>query len=214
MTIKSRPWEKIGGEELISGRLYFGKGIVRQAYKRADPDETRDSYKLVFPSGGLVTLAVTEDEQVILVTEFKDGVGRAMEWIGGGHAKEDEDELWQEAAKRELLEETGYEAGRMIHLHDGLPIAPGASPSVQNYFLALECRRVAEPAKGKEEIEVRTMPLDDFIQQVFRGEFQPHEQFTRNAIFMAMPLLGYRLTRPYAGLSEEAINLLSMPGMR
>lgn len=63
------------------------------------------------------------------------------------------------AARRELLEETGYEAERLIELAGG-PTTPGLSDETMTFFLATRLRRVgAAVGDGHEEITLHEVPL-------------------------------------------------------
>lgn len=78
--------------------------------------------------------------ELLLVEQFRHGIDASTLEIIGGVADRDEDP--REAARRELLEETGHAAGSWVSLGSCLP-----NPAVQNnrchLFLALDCRPVA-----------------------------------------------------------------------
>ncbi len=62
--------------------------------------------------------------------------------------------------RRELLEETGYEAVRLELLDEG-PTSAGLTNEVLTFFLARSCRRVADGGGDEtEDIEVHVVPLD------------------------------------------------------
>ena len=106
---------------------------------------------------GLV-LALTADEQVIMVEQYKHGVGRAEVDLPAGYLDED-DPSPLAGTQRELLEETGYAGGDWQPLGD-FAINPNRSPNRFYYFLARDVRRVAEPhLDPTEEIVVHLVPL-------------------------------------------------------
>jgi ADP-ribose pyrophosphatase len=74
------------------------------------------------------------------------------------------------AAERELLEETGYTAGRLEPLAQLFP-SPARQSNVTHCFLALECHQVAVPAADPaENINLRLLPLHETRASAIRGE--------------------------------------------
>jgi 8-oxo-dGTP pyrophosphatase MutT (NUDIX family) len=82
----------------------------------------------------------------------------------------DQGERMEEAASRELLEETGYEANEMIFLAKG-PLSSGSSREVLTVYLArgLEFRGVAQRDET-EDIEVLKIPVDSIHETLARLE--------------------------------------------
>jgi ADP-ribose pyrophosphatase len=71
----------------------------------------------------------------------------------------EETESMEAAARRELLEETGYAAGRLEHLFHGAPSA-GITDEEQDFFLAKELRKVtAGGGDASEDIIVHAVPV-------------------------------------------------------
>ena len=97
-------------------------------------------------SGIVGIVAVTDDKKWILVEQFRKPVGgRVIELPAGlaGDAPGQEDEPLQEAAQRELVEETGYEAGGFEFLTEG-PISAGITDEILTFYLATELKKVSD----------------------------------------------------------------------
>jgi ADP-ribose pyrophosphatase len=62
-------------------------------------------------------LAVTKEREVVLTREYRHGIGRVAYSLPGGTAREGESP--DACARRELLEETGFEAGRLLEMYAG-----------------------------------------------------------------------------------------------
>lgn len=94
--------------------------------------------------GGAVIVAVTPEQKLLLVEQYRVPVhARTIELPAGiiGDEPGSSDEAHAEAARRELLEETGYEAGRMEFLTHG-PSSSGLTSETVTLFRASELRRI------------------------------------------------------------------------
>lgn len=108
---------------------------------------------------GLV-FAITEDEQVILVEQYKHGIGEPEVDLPAGYL-DDDDPSPLAGTQRELLEETGYVSDDWQPLGD-VVMDPNRSPNRFYYFMARNARRVAEPhLDSTEEIAIHLVPLTE-----------------------------------------------------
>jgi ADP-ribose pyrophosphatase len=116
------------------------------------------------PGGIVVILAITDEQKLILVEQFRAPVNaRVIELPAGlvGDIVGKEHESLHAAAKRELLEETGYEAEQMEYLMDGPPSA-GLSSEVVTFFRARGLQKISEGGGDKtENIVVHAVPVAD-----------------------------------------------------
>src|SRR6266511_1200112 len=65
----------------------------------------------------IMVFALTQNQQVVLIKQYRHGVQEAILELPGGSVDEGESPL--EAAKRELLEETGYSSDTFIEVGQG-----------------------------------------------------------------------------------------------
>lgn len=101
--------------------------------------------------------AETAEGRVIALRQFRYGPRRVCLTFPGGHIDRP-GEMAVETAKRELMEETGYEAEAWIALGSYITFANARGP-VCHMFRATGCRQVAEADSGDLEetrIELRT----------------------------------------------------------
>lgn len=114
-------------------------------------------------SGVVVIVAITDEAEIVLAEQYRPPVdARVLDLPMGlsGDLDGAEGEDLREAARRELLEETGYEAARLELLGEG-PTSAGLTNEVLTFFLARGCRRVADGGGDEtEDIEVHVVPLD------------------------------------------------------
>jgi hypothetical protein len=77
-------------------------------------------------NGAVMILAVTDDDKVILIEQYRLPLNKPVIELPAGLAGDiagQESEAMATAAHRELLEETGYEARELVHLLTGPPSA-------------------------------------------------------------------------------------------
>jgi 8-oxo-dGTP pyrophosphatase MutT (NUDIX family) len=104
-------------------------------------------------------LPITPQGQVVLIRQWRHGSGRTSLEIPGGII--DPGESPAQAGARELLEETGYTAGRLLRLGQVNP-NPALFGNTCHSYLALEAVVQAPPRLDDgERIEVLTRPVGD-----------------------------------------------------
>jgi len=114
-------------------------------------------------TGIVVIVAITDDENIVLTEQFRIPLGRNVIELPAGLAGDcsgHEGETVFQAAERELLEETGYLAGKITKLTEGPP-SPGASDEVITFLLANRLKKVhAGGGDHSEDITVHEIPLE------------------------------------------------------
>ena len=159
-----RPWKITRSEPVVDCRVFKVRKDVTTNPRTGKP---HDMYVIESPPW-MNVVPLTADEQVILVEQWRHGTRSIDPETPGGLI--DEGESIEHCARRELLEETGYEPGQIIRLGSVHP-----NPAIQNnqlhYVLATNCRKVAEPAMDDaEDINVRLVPLADIPVMIRSGE--------------------------------------------
>ena len=113
-------------------------------------------------TGAVVIAAVTEGGNLILTEQYRPPVAKRVIELPAGLAGDlcgHETEELAMAARRELLEETGYEAREMILLAAGPPSA-GLSSEMVTFFRATGLRCVAKGGgDDHENIQIHQVPL-------------------------------------------------------
>ncbi len=114
-------------------------------------------------NGVVCIIARTDDNQIILVEQFRPPVDcNVIELPAGlsGDVAGLENEPLEQAARRELLEETGYQAGQMTRLTDTAS-SPGLTNETVTFFLAEQLEKVAAGGgDASEDITVHEVPID------------------------------------------------------
>jgi ADP-ribose pyrophosphatase len=113
-------------------------------------------------TGVVLIVPLTRDGNVILVEQFRPPVARrVIEFPAGlvGDLDDAADERLEDAAARELDEETGYQAGRLEHVYTG-PASAGLCDEIAALFLASDLERCSEGGGvAGENITVHEVPL-------------------------------------------------------
>ena len=116
-------------------------------------------------------VALTKSGEVILVRQYRHGVCDTLFEFPGGVVEDNEDPL--NGAKRELLEETGYESSQWIPIAKLYP-NPALQTNTLHCFLALDAVKVSEQSlDAGEDIEIHLVSLDTVIEMAKSGRF-PH----------------------------------------
>jgi len=115
-------------------------------------------------SGIVAIVAVTDDGKLVLVEQDRAPVGGRVIELPAGLAGDDKAHHGEElasAARRELLEETGYEAARFERVAEGPPSA-GMTDEIITFFVARGLRKAGEAkGDGSEDIAVHEVPLGE-----------------------------------------------------
>lgn len=114
--------------------------------------------------GCVAVLAITDDKRVILVEQFRPPVGRNVIELPAGLAGDiplQEDEPLLTAAKRELKEETGYEAKNWTSLSEGVSSAGMTDESVTMFYATGLTKMTEGGGVGNEDIRVHYVYQSD-----------------------------------------------------
>jgi ADP-ribose pyrophosphatase len=159
-----------GFRHLRDEERYRGWRIsVVEATFRA-PDGTEFTRDIVRHPGAVAVVAVTDDGDVLLVRQYRGAVDGELLEIPAG-TRDVDGEAPEETAHRELLEEVGVHAGRIVRLGTMLN-SPGFCDEETHLFLATALEPGDHARDGVEEqhIEVVPVPLADIDRLVASGE--------------------------------------------
>lgn len=146
-----------------------GFDVVRDEVRLPDGTETEFHYVSEPPS--VVVLPFTDDGEVVVIREWRQAVERVNYGLPAG-GLEAEDEDVRATARRELLEETGYEASDVERLATYEP-ANGLFDSTFHYVVARGCtERGRQRLDDNESIAVETTDFDELKQLATSGQLR------------------------------------------
>ena len=155
-------------ERRVSGEVKY-KGVIVTV--RLDQAELVNGKivkrEVVEHPGGVTVLPVDADGMCTLVRQFRYPFSRMMLEAPAGKLEFGEDP--DEAAVRELSEETGLSAGQMIKL-GSICTSPGFSSEVLHLYLALDLTSGKSHPDEDEFLNVVKMPLRELVELCMKGE--------------------------------------------
>lgn len=166
MSAEPAPWTTVARKTLISDR-----------WIRLHADDCEDNggrsiapYYVLEYGDWISVLALDDDDDAIVVEEYRHGAGVVAVGTVGGAVEAGETP--EDAAARELLEETGFASGELIDL--GATWANfGNHTNRVHHFLARGCTRVAEQSLDESEaITVHVLSLDGLGERLSQSYHQ------------------------------------------
>jgi 8-oxo-dGTP pyrophosphatase MutT (NUDIX family) len=162
-----RAWETISRKTILKHSKFLM--VESHAIKLPDGQIIPDWPWLIIPSAAIV-LAVTDDKKFLCFRQTKYAVEGTSLAPAGGMLEPNETPL--DAAKRELLEEMGYETSDWIDLGSYI-LDPNRGIATMYLFLALNAKQVAKPnSDDLEDQELLFLSQNEIENALKNGEFK------------------------------------------
>ena len=153
---------------LESERIY--EGAIINLRKDKVTVKTGTSYReIIEHNGGAVICALTDDKKLVMVNQFRKPAEEVLLELPAG--KRDGDEKGVDVAARELKEETGYPAGKIVHLTN-MYTSPGYSNEVLEIYLATDLLPGETDFDENEAIDILEIPLEEMVDAVMQGKIK------------------------------------------
>jgi ADP-ribose pyrophosphatase len=167
--------------------VYKGDFFQVFAWQQPQFDLTVKTFEKIKRPDSVNLIAVTQDNRILLANQQQPGIKPFTGCLGG---VVDPNEDPETTARRELLEESGYQAGRLIFWDS---VQPWTKIECAVYtFIAKDLEKVSEPKLDSgEKIQLVSVTFDEFLEQVAQETFRDSEialkifRLSRNPVKMA-----------------------------
>ncbi len=116
--------------------------------------------------GAVLVLPVLDRERIIMIRNYRIAVDDRLLELPAGKLESEEDP--RKAAGRELEEETGYRAGRLLPLAEYYT-SPGFADELMHAFVAEDLTPCGQRLEPGEEIEVVIVHRDEAVEMAMNG---------------------------------------------
>jgi ADP-ribose pyrophosphatase len=175
-------WQTLSSE-YINKHIYF---TARKDRCMRHDGVIVDPYFVVELPTAATAFALTAENKVVLVKQYRHPIGTVLLETPGGFV--DEGEAFDVAMKRELLEETGYEFEQVEYLGK-FAANPGVLNNYTEMFFANGGKKISgQDLDHNEEIEIVELTVEEVIEQVMEQKII--QSVHVNCIFLALMKMG------------------------
>jgi ADP-ribose pyrophosphatase len=162
------------GKTLSSKTVYQGKVFWVTSDEVAEPGGVRARRDVIRHNGSVVVLAVDKsanpaDPSILLIRQYRHAAGKFLLELPAGRIEPGEKLI--PAARRELIEETGYRAKRWSH-HVRYFASPGFLSEAMHILLAEDLTLGDATPEEDEKIELHMTPLSEVMRLIQKGSIE------------------------------------------
>ncbi|MEM3083487.1 MAG: NUDIX hydrolase [Nitrososphaerales archaeon] len=152
---------------MTSRRVYDGKIIS----VRVDNVwiNGRQAVREVVEHGGSAAILPLIDDTIVMEKQYRYAIDRELYEIPAGTLEDGENP--EDCARRELIEETGYEAGKLEALMRCY-MTPGYCTELIHFFVATDLKEVSHEMDPDEQLNVVEIKVDEAVKMILNGEIQ------------------------------------------
>lgn len=154
--------------KLVEKQVLYAGSKVRLELHHLEPEEggPRHRREVCVHPGAVVILPMLDERTVVLIRSRRYAVGETLLELPAGTLEKGE--LPINCAGRELLEETGYLAGRLVPA-GSYYTSPGILSERMYAFVAYDLEPARQALEAGEEIEVVPTPMDEVLDMIRSG---------------------------------------------
>lgn len=158
-------------EKTLSRKELFKGNIIEVVLDEVQlPDGSVGQRELVFHPGAVAVIPITNDNKMIMVKQFRKPMEKVILEIPAGKIDPGEQDNPRATAKRELEEEAGYKANKLIHVHS-MYLSPGFANEIVHLYYAENLEKIDNPLPQDEDevLELYTLTLEEAKQEIANG---------------------------------------------
>jgi 8-oxo-dGTP pyrophosphatase MutT (NUDIX family) len=160
-----RDWPIISREQIGDFRLF---SLTKKKVRSPRTGEIREVQALQFPDWVLI-LALTPQAEVVMVRQYRHGTEQVCVELPGGLVDPGDDSPAL-SARRELLEETGYQADEIVLIGECFP-QPAILSNKCFFYLAENAAQIqSQDLDAGEDIEILKVPLKEIPAKIENRE--------------------------------------------
>ncbi|KEO82381.1 NUDIX domain-containing protein [Tumebacillus flagellatus] len=153
-------------KQLDSETVYEGSFITVTVQTVELPNGKLAKRDVVLHPGAVTVLAITADDKILLVNQFRKATNRLLIETPAGKLEPGEDPLT--SAKRELEEETGYQAAEWKHF-SSFYTSPGFADELMHSYIATDLTKSQQNLDDDEFLDVLHVSAEEAEQMVQDG---------------------------------------------
>ena len=150
-------------EKQLSSKLVYDGRVIKVSRDEVKCPNGEESFREIVHHRGGVGILFKVGNKFIFEKQYRYALGEEIIEMPAG--KLEEGEIPLEAAKRELLEETGYRPLEMVHLGDSYP-TPGYSSEVIHLYYCPKAVKEERHLDKDEDIELIYLTLEEIEQMI------------------------------------------------
>jgi len=171
---------------LRTDRVYDSVWCALDRHELRLDDDSTSEYHIFRVPDAVIIVPLTTHGHLAMVWQHRHPHGRTHWEVPAGRINPGESP--EASARRELAEETGHTAGKLIPLGGFFPLN-GISDHYTHVFLATDCESTGQlQLDVNERLLVRTRPLEAVRAELLAGQLE--DGFTALALFKALAYLG------------------------
>ena len=160
-----RDWEVLSQEQVDDFKIFQ---IQKKRVRSPRTGEISEALSVQF-SDWVLVLALTAQEEVVMVRQYRHGTEQVCLELPGGLVDSNDDSP-EVSAGRELLEETGYKARKITYIGECFP-QPAILSNTCYFYLAEDVESVqTQDLDPGEDIEIVTLPLKSISARIASQE--------------------------------------------
>ncbi len=157
-------------EKTVSSKYIFEGHVVRLRYDEVElPDGSHANREIIEHNGGVAVAAITDNDEIILVKQYRHPYGEVILEIPAGKLEKGENPF--ECGKRELKEEAGAEAEHYQLLAIDYP-SPGYCGETIHIYYAEKLTFGDRQLDEGEFLDVLFVPFEKAVEMVMSGEIK------------------------------------------
>jgi len=159
-------------KKLKSKRIFKGRLLGLRDDTVELPNGKISKREVVEHPGAVTIVAVTKDKELVLVRQFRQAAGQIVLEIPAGVPKKNE--KGEDTARRELEEETGFQAKKIRKIWEGYA-SPGYSDELIQFYLAEDMTQVKPHPDEDEFVEVDIVDVEALVDMLKNGKINDNK---------------------------------------